>query len=240
MTWIAGTTFTVGACSFARRQRVLVERLHAAQEALAQRARTDERHRIAREMHDLVGHGLTVTLLHIGSARLALDDDLGTVRASLTEAEHAARNSLDDVRTAIGLMRTTDPDATQPAPTAADICALVESYRKAGASITLDVLGDLAAIAPNRSLATFRIVQESLTNAVRHGGGTPIEARIDLLEGQARITVRNAAAMRPPHDTGTSKGTGIAAMCERASALGGRVTAGPHENGWLVEAVIPA
>lgn len=236
VTWMAGTAFTTGACIFARRQRVLVERLHAAQEELAQRARTDERHRIAREMHDLVGHSLTVTLLHLGSARLALDDDLDTARDSLAEAEHAARNSLDDVRAAVGLLRATDPLAAPPAPTAADIAYLVDSYRKAGAGIDLDVQGDLATITPNRRLAAFRIVQESLTNAVRHGDGTPISVRIDVLGDRARITIRNAAPARLPHGTGT----GITAMRERAGALGGRLTAGPNEDGWLVEAVIPA
>lgn len=236
VTWIAGTACTTGACIFVRRQRILVERLHAAQEELAQRARTDERHRIAREMHDLVGHSLTVTLLHLGSARLALEDDLDTARSSLAEAEHAARNSLDDVRAAVGLMRTNNPHAAPPAPTAADITDLVESYREAGAGIELDVRGDLGALTPNRSLAAFRIVQESLTNAVRHGDGTPIGVRVDVLGDRARITVRNGAAARASHVAGT----GITAMRERAGALGGCLTAGPHEDGWLVEAVIPA
>jgi signal transduction histidine kinase len=236
VTWMAGTVFTTGACIFARRQRVLVERLHAAQVELAQRARTDERHRIAREMHDLVGHSLTVTLLHIGSARLALDDDLDTAKSSLAAVEHAARNGLDDVRAAVGLMRSTDLPAVLAAPTAADIPALVASYRNAGAGIEVDACGDLGALTPNRSLAAFRIVQESLTNAVRHGDGTSISVRIDVLGGRAEIAVRNAAPARPPHVTGT----GITAMRERADALGGRLTAGPHEDGWLVEAVIPA
>jgi signal transduction histidine kinase len=236
VTWIAGTAFTTGACVFARRQRVLVERLHAAQAELAQRARTGERHRIAREMHDLVGHSLTVTLLHLGSARLALDDDLDAAKSSLAEAEHAARNSLGDVRAAVGLMRTTESPAALPAPTAADVADLVESYRKAGAGIELDIRGDFGTLAPNRSLSAFRIVQESLTNAVRHGDGTPISVRIDILGDRALITARNGAPARPPRVTGT----GITAMRERAGAFGGSVAAGPHGDGWLVEAVIPA
>ncbi|UNX53491.1 histidine kinase [Georgenia sp. TF02-10] len=235
LTWIAGTTFTVGACAFARRQRDLVERLHAAHSELAQRARTDERHRIAREMHDLVGHSLTVTLLHLGSARLALDDDRDAARASLTEAERAARDSLDDVRAAVGLMRAAGPPAALPAPTATDIAALVERYRRAGARVELDVRGDLGTLSPNRSLAAYRIVQESLTNAVRHGDGSPIGVRVDVAGGRARITVRNAAPARPHR----VPGTGVVAMRERAGALGGHLTAGPDDGGWLVEAVIP-
>lgn len=236
--WLAARPdpFTAGACIFARRQRVLLEDLHAAQAELARRARTDERHRIAREMHDLVGHSLTVTLLHLGSARLALDDNLDAARSSLAETEHAARNSLDDVRAAVGLLRTTDASSAPPAPAATDIADLVESSRRAGARIDLDVQGDLAALTLNRSLAAFRIVQESLTNAVRHGDGTPISVRIDILDDHARITVRNAAAARPPQ----VNGTGIAAMRERVGALGGWLAAGPDSDGWLVEAVIAA
>lgn len=236
VTWMAGTAFTAGACIFARRQRVLLEDLHAAQAELARRARTDERHRIAREMHDLVGHSLTVTLLHLGSARLSLDDNLDAARSSLAETEHAARNSLDDVRAAVGLLRTTDASSAPPAPAATDIADLVESYRRAGARIDLDVQGDLAALTLNRSLAAFRIVQESLTNAVRHGDGTPISVRIDILDDRARLTVRNGSLAGPSRVTGT----GIAAMRERVGALGGWLAAGPDSDGWLVEAVIPA
>jgi len=232
VTWIAGTVFTAGACIFARRQRVLVERLHAAQAELAQRARTDERHRIAREMHDLVGHSLTVTLLHLGGARLALDDDLDAARAGLAQAEHAARGSLDDVRAAVILLRTAD---TPAAPAATALADLVDSYRKAGAAIDLDVQGDLAAVTPNRGLAAFRIVQESLTNAVRHGDGDPISVRIVIFGDRTRIVVRNRSSVHLPRGSGT----GIAAMRERARVLGGEVTAGPDRDGWLVEAVIP-
>lgn len=234
ITWIAGIAFTTGACVFARRQRVLVERLHRAQAELAQRARDDERQRIAREMHDLVGHRLTVTVLHLGSARLALDDDLSTARSSLAAAEQAARDSLDDVRTAVGLMRHDSPSG--PAvPTAASFLDLVESYRSAGAGVDLELCGDLDALTANRSLAAFRILQESLTNAVRHGDGGPIRARIDVIGGRVQIVVRNAVQPRAPEGAGT----GIAAMGERAGALGGHLTARPDPGGWLVEAVIP-
>jgi signal transduction histidine kinase len=235
-TWSAGIVFTVATCIFARRQRLTLERLHAAQTELAERARTDERHRIAREMHDLVGHSLTVTLLHLGSARLALDDDLPAARASLAEAERAARNSLNDVRGTVALLRTTEPSATLPAPVADDITGLVETYRDAGALVVLDVRGDFDALAPNQSLAVYRIVQESLTNAVRHGDGSPITITIHNSAEVTQISVRNAVPVR----AGRGDGSGVAAMRERAETLGGRLTAGPRTDGWLVEAVIPA
>lgn len=235
VTWTLGVALTCGAFVFVRRQRTLVERLHAAQSELAERARTDERHRIAREMHDLVGHSLTVALLHLGSARLALDDDTDAARAALTEAENAARHSLDDVRAAVGLMRSSDPAAASPAPAITDIPELVDSYRNAGADIRLDMPVVPPGITASRGLAVYRIVQESLTNAVRHGDG-PISVRVEAAEVSTRITVRNRGVIRgrqPP-------GTGIAAMNERVAALGGTITSGPAPGGWMVEAVIPA
>ncbi len=236
VTWTLGVALTCGAFVFVRRQRELVERLHAAQSELAERARTDERHRIAREMHDLVGHSLTVALLHLGSARLALDDDLDAARAALSEAENAARDSLEDVRAAVGLMRSDDPAAATPAPGIACIPDLVDSYRNAGADIHLDLRPIPPGIAASRSLTAYRIVQESLTNAVRHGDGGPINVCLDATGEHTKITVlsRGIPRGRP------SSGTGIAAMHERLAALGGTLTAGPAPGGWLVEAVIPS
>lgn len=236
VTWTFGVALTCGAFVFVRRQRELVERLRAAQAQLAERARTDERHRIAREMHDLIGHSLTVALLHLGSARLALDDDIDAARTALAEAESATRDGLDDVRAAVGLIRSTDAAAASPAPGIADIPDLVDSYRNAGADIDLGMQGTPARVTAGRSLTAYRLVQESLTNAVRHGDGGPIGVRIDATTDRTRITVRNGCAVAPRHPAGT----GITAMNERVAAVGGTLSAGPAGGGWLVEAVIPA
>lgn len=235
VTWTLGLVLTCGAFVFVRSQRELVERLHVAQSELAERARTDERHRIAREMHDLVGHSLTVALLHLGSARLALDDDIEAARSALAEAENATRDSLDDVRAAVGLMRSDEPATASPAPGITGIPDLVDSYRNAGADIALDIRGALSGIAASRSLTAYRIVQESLTNAVRHGDGGPISVHVDATEARTTITVRNGGAPRARR----ASGTGIAAMNERMAALGGTLAIGPAPGGWLVEAVIP-
>ena len=151
--WIAGTIFTTMACTFGRRQRELVEQLREAQAELADRARADERNRIAGEMHDVIGHALTVSLLHVSSAQLALDDDPETARASLAEAERLARTSLDEVRAAVGVMRSGHPGDVAPMPTAADVTELVESFRRAGTTIELDVRGDLHGLNATSGLA---------------------------------------------------------------------------------------
>ena len=139
-------------------------------------------------MHDLVGHGLTVTLLHLGSARLALEDDPAAVGASLAEAERAARGSLEDVRDAVATLRAEDGDT--PAA-AADMPSLVATYRLAGAPVDLRVRGgELADLPPARRVALYRVVQESLTNAVRHGDGGPVRVEIAaaLVLGEGTVT----------------------------------------------------
>src|SRR5262249_6713125 len=153
------------ACAFSRRQRDLMEQLRDAQAELAVRARADERNRIAGELHDVIGHALTVSLLHISGAQLALNDDPEAARASLAAAERLARTSLGDVRAAVGVMRAGQSGDMVPVPTAADIAQLVESFRRAGTPIELDVRGDLGGLNATSGLAVYRIVQESLTNA---------------------------------------------------------------------------
>ena len=97
-------------------------------------------------MHDVIGHALTVSLLHISSARLALDEDPEEARRALEEAERLARTSLEEVRATVGLMRTDAPGEVAPLPAAGDIDELVESFRSAGADVGLTVAGDLASL----------------------------------------------------------------------------------------------
>lgn len=231
--WIVGTTFTSVACSFARSLRETNERLQAAQAQLAERSRAEERHRIAGEVHDVIGHALTVSLLHIEGARLAVDDaDPEDARERLAEAERLTRHSLEEVRATVGLMRT-DGD-TAPLPDAGDLPALVESFRRAGAQVELHVSGDLAAAGPGRGLAVYRIVQEALTNATRHAPGEQVRARLGVTGREVTVEVLNSGDPAPAAD-----GSGLRGMRERAAALGGRLTAGPVAEGWRVDARIP-
>lgn len=236
--WIAGTVFASTACVLTRRQRQLADRLRAAQAGLADRARTEERNRIATEMHDVIGHALTVCILHVSSARLALDDDPEEARDSLTAAEDLARDSLEEVRATVGLLRAEDPstDGALPMPSGADVPALVESFRRAGSRVDLDIRGDPESLGTTRGLALYRIVQESLTNAVRHGDGSPVVVRMDLAPDNTTVTVSNGSSRR----SGTAEGAGLVGMRERAEALGGWLSAGPVAGGWRTEAVIPS
>ena len=125
--WIAGTVFTVVVALMARRQGQLIDELRAAQAGLADRARVEERNRIARELHDVIGHALTVSQLHVSSARLAVEEDPAEAVASLVEAERLGLQSLREVRHAVGLLREDgDPSATTPLPGAEQLPTLVD------------------------------------------------------------------------------------------------------------------
>jgi signal transduction histidine kinase len=235
--WVAGTVFTVTACAFDRRQRSLLAQLNEAQAGLADRARAEERNRIAGEMHDVIGHALTVSLLHVSSARLSLDDDdPEEARESLAEAERLAQQSLAEVRAAVGLMRNHDPSAVAPMPVAADVAELVESFRRAGAAVELAVEGELATLGATRGLAVYRIVQEALTNAARHAPGAAVSVRIATGPGDTTVTVASSGTPDPA----ATEGSGVLGMRERAEALGGRLRAGAWQGGWQVEAVLPS
>lgn len=233
--WTVGIAFTTAACVFARRLRLTVEQLRAAQASLAERSRAQERTRIAAEVHDVLGHALTVAVLHIGSARLALDEDPAEADRRLAEAERVTRTGLDEVRASVGLMRADASGTVAPLPDARALPELVASFREAGTDVDLEVAGDAAALGPTRGLATYRIAQEALTNATRHAPGSPVTVRLDVAGSGATLTVRNAAAADPA----AVAGSGIQGMRERAEALGGRCTAGPSASGWSVEAVLP-
>jgi signal transduction histidine kinase len=230
--WIGGTVFAVVGCTFGRRQRDLLGQLREAQAGLAQRAQAEERNRIAREMHDVIAHSLTVSLLHVSSARLALADDPDEAARALAEAERLGRESLDEVRHAVGLMRgPTDP--MKPLPGGTDLIGLVERSRAAGVDVRVHVDGDIGAVPATVGLATYRIVQESLTNAAKHAPHATCTVYVAVTESAVLVTVDSSGAPK----TGT--GLGLLGMRERAEALGGHCEAGPGGSGWLVHAALP-
>jgi signal transduction histidine kinase len=230
--WVVGTSLTVAAALLVRRERGLVAELRAAQAGLADRARAEERTRIARELHDVIAHSLTVSLLHVASARMALRFDPADAERALAEAERLGRESLDEVRATVGVLRTDGDGLSAPLPGLAAVPDLVERFRAAGAPVALAVDGDPAAVPATTGLAVYRIVQEALTNAAKHAPGAAVEVRI-AVDGAVEVLVDSAD--RP----GTGHGLGLDGMAERAAALGGTLTAGPGGRGWLVRAALP-
>jgi signal transduction histidine kinase len=232
--WSAGTVFTAVACVMARRQRVLLAALQEAQAGLADRAAAEERNRIAHELHDVIGHALTVSLLHVTSARLALDEDPAEAAASLAEAERLAQQSLAEVRAVVGLMK--DADATAPLPGAGQLDELVASFARTGTPVAWSLTGDPATLTATEGLTVYRILQEALTNAARHAPGAAVAVSVEFAAAGTRLLVDSDGA--PP--ASVREGGGLVGMRQRAAAVGGTVTAGPHASGWRVEAVLPA
>ena len=187
-------------------------------------------------MHDVIAHTLTISLLHVTSARLAVEYDPGDAARSLAEAERLGRESLDEVRATVGLLRPdvaggSEPTAPLPGPEA--MPALVERFRSAGADVTLAVHGDTDRLPATAGLAVYRILQEALTNAIKHAPGAPTAAILTVGADAVELTVDSAG------QPGRGTGLGVISMRERAESLGGRCEAGPGGRGWLVRGTLP-
>jgi len=232
--WMGGITLSVGAGLFVRHERQLTAQLQAAQAGLAERARAEERNRIARELHDVIAHTLTVSLLHVTSARLAVQHGLDDADQALAEAERLGRESLDEVRRAVGLLHT-DGDGGQraPLPGGGDLPALIERYRAAGADVTFTLDGDAATLPATTGLAVYRVLQEALTNAIKHAPGAQTDVGVKVAAQDVRLEVDTSGA------PGTGTGLGLITMRERAESVGGVCSAAPGGRGWLVSATFP-
>jgi signal transduction histidine kinase len=232
--WMAGVTLSVVLGLLIRQQLDLVAQLREAQAGLAERARAEERNRIGRELHDVIAHTLTVSLLHITSARLAVEHDPADAARALAEAERLGRDSLDEVRLAVGMLHEQgDSGRTTPLPGVDGLPALVERFRSTGADVSLTVDGDISRLHAATGLAVYRILQEALTNAVKHAGGAATLVTLTVEAQTVRLAVDSAA------EPGAGAGLGLVSMRERAESLGGRCQAGPGGRGWLVAATLP-
>lgn len=236
--WLAGSTFTFFAGLLLRRQLDLVEQLRAAQTGLAAKARAEERNRISRDLHDVIAHTLTVSLLHVMSARLAVEHDPADAARALAEAERLGRESLAEVRQVVGMLRQDDdaPGAsarTAPQPDVTALPTLVERFQAAGANVVMTIEGDTDRLPATVGLAVYRILQEALTNVIKHAPGAPTTALLSVADREATLAVDSLGA------PGTGSGHGVAGMRERAESLGGSCEAGPSGAGWLVRARFP-
>jgi signal transduction histidine kinase len=182
-TWVLGITFAwLGGFAF-RYLMTMNERLRVAQAGLAERAAADERERIAREIHDVVAHSLSVAALHITGARMALKRSPEEAAAALEQAETLARDSMSQVRAAIGVLSPATDGTAAAMPTAEDVPRLVSEFVAAGAHVELDIDGSLTTLSPSLSLTVYRVTQESLSNVVRHSASHEAVVRIARLDG---------------------------------------------------------
>ncbi|MFE1268691.1 sensor histidine kinase [Streptomyces sp. NPDC058758] len=228
------------------------ERAAREREAEARRRAEAERLQIARELHDVVAHTLTVVGVQLRVAVEALEDDPEEARAALTTAQEVRATAVADLRSLVGVLREPGRDAAGgggavPAPERGldGVCALVERVRAAGLDADVETAGDPAGVPAPVALAVYRIVQESLTNAVRHSGGTRVDVRLRYDAGAVRVEIADDGPAKPggrPAGAGEGEGGGhgVAGMRERVSVLGGEFAVGPGERGgYAVRAVIP-
>lgn len=238
----AGAAAAVGVAVRNQRDALQAARARAQQaehtrEEEAVRRVTDERLRIARELHDVLAHHISVINVQAGVARHLMDSRPDQARDALTAVRDASKTVLTEMTTVVGLMRTDGDAPAEPAPGLHRLPALVDSVRSAGLDLTWETTEEVSDLPPIADLAAYRAVQESLTNAVKYGtGSAELVVRHDREE--VVVEVRNPIAGTP--EPGASGGHGLIGMRERVEAVAGRLTAGPDGTGtWVVRAVIP-
>lgn len=219
-----------------------VEELQASRRQLAESSARDERHRIARELHDLVGHSFSVVLLHLAGARTTLDRDPERARKALAEAEEVGRRGMNDLREALALMRS-DAVPREPVAGLDQLNGLIERYRSAGLAVETDVDPTVAehpdGVGAAVGLVVHDVVREALTNAAKHAPTKPVTVAI-------KATDRVSVAVTNPvdHPSGraavsTRPGVGLAGLRERVESIGGSFEAGCRADHWRVAADFP-
>ncbi|WP_232679322.1 sensor histidine kinase [Nocardioides sp. R-C-SC26] len=234
---------------FGQMLRWMMRALVAEQTARAeerQRATLDERQRVAREIHDLVAHSLSVTMLHVTGARrsLAEDADIPDAIDALTDAERIGRQAMADIRSTVSVLAdgsTTGAaagDVLRPLPTARDIPELVAEVRGAGLDLDFAVDGDLTALSDATGLGLYRVVQESLSNIAKHAPGSSARGRLLVTAQQTHLSIVNPIPVGARLDVG---GSGVTGMTSRVTQLGGDLHVGPDDDGlqWRVDLAVP-
>jgi signal transduction histidine kinase len=231
-----------------RARRLLVEEDRSAQLAVA-----EERVRIARELHDIVAHGVSLMTIQIAAARRVATKDPASAAESLEAAETTGRQTLTELEGMLAVLRGADASigaaagngpahetsGRSPLPRIADLETLVEAVRQTGRQVAYRVLGDPPAVPASVEMTVYRLVQEAVTNAVRYAGDTPIDIQIIFSPTSIAVFVDDEGSGQPPRQTGG--GHGLDGMRERLAAIGGSLQAGPRQPGpgWRVYATIP-
>lgn len=229
---------------------VLVRSERARLDAVRERAASEERLRIARDLHDLIGHGLGIVAVQSSTARMALDSgDTATAGTAMSAVEASSRTAMREMRELLGVLRGMDgaefTDADRdpsgpPAPGLADIATLVDNVRLAGVAVTAETEGNLTDVPRAVQLCAYRVVQESLTNALKHAPGAIVTVRV-AGSGQLLRVVVETTGGTPTGGNVDGGGLGLVGIRTRVAAAGGRVRMGPTPSGsgWLIEADLP-
>lgn len=207
-------------------------------ELQAQAAVTIERGRIARELHDVVAHNVSMMVVQAGAAQRVLEGPQPDVRNALEAIAHTGRQTVDEMRTLLGVLReTNDPTALKPQPGLAELERLVDGIRSAGLPVTLRVEGDPQGLPQALDVSAFRIVQEALTNTLKHAGPARADVVVRYEPGAVTLEVRDSGAGKA---NGHGTGHGLVGMRERVAMFGGELdAAAQHGGGFVVRARLP-
>ncbi|PSM44705.1 two-component sensor histidine kinase [Streptomyces dioscori] len=230
------TAWTVGHSARERRRHTTALRARTAEQAV-----TAERLRIARELHDMVAHSIGVIAIQAGVGRRVIDTQPSEARNALAAIEDTSRDTLAGLRRMLGTLRRADPGdgaPLGPAPALADLDALVERTRDAGVRVDIDRRGEGRPLPAEIELSAYRIIQEAITNVVRHSGADSCRVTVDRREDDLSIEITDEGRGRSGLPGAT--GYGLTGMRERAALLHGEFTAGPRaEGGFRVAARLP-
>ncbi|MEW1654245.1 histidine kinase [Streptomyces sp. NPDC093707] len=207
-----------------------VERIAALEERTE---RLMEHNRLARELHDSIGHALTVVVVQAGAARAAGSAEF--TEQALTAIEETGRHALEELERVLEVLRE-DSSPPQERPALTDTARLLDAARGSGAEVTAEVSGPLDTLAGPVSREGYRIVQESLTNVLRHAGPVPVTVRIAVHDDVVELDIRNQLGAPSPV---SGAGRGLRGIRERASLLGGHAETGPHAGSWRVHVRLP-
>jgi signal transduction histidine kinase len=207
------------------------ELLEREQELRAQEAVVEDRARIARELHDLVAHNVSVMVVQAGAERVALGEEQASTRAVLASIEQAGRQALAEARRLLGMLRRNgDGEGLEPQPSIDQIDLLVEQIERAGLPVRLDVEGERVPLPAGVDLCAYRIVQEGLTNALKHAGAAQAEVLLRYEPRGLGVEVRDNGRGNGSAN-GDGAGHGLIGMRERVSLYGGALQTGPRDGG---------
>jgi signal transduction histidine kinase len=235
--WAAGLTLRL------RRDRESVmsadaQRMRAEHEESLRSVVASERATIARELHDVVAHAIAVTVVQARGARRMLGKDEAAVRRALDAIEHTNTQALGDMRRLLAVLRDTEegPPSTDPQPSLSRLSTLVEHVRASGLEVRVLSVGHPREVPPGVDLSAYRIIQEALTNVIKHARATSAEVQLTYTDQALGVTIRDDGTARTPPGTGH----GLIGIRERVAVVGGEVTFGATpDGGFQVESRLP-
>lgn len=235
---VQGVVLLVGVVIASRRRSVATARRARELEEQQRQGVASERAKIARELHDVVTHNVNVVVMQAMAAHGVLDSDPELARAPLEAIETSGREALVEMRRMLGVLRDEVDNPLSPQPGPSDIARLAAGVRGAGVDVQCALDGDLEGVPDGVGIAAYRIVQEALTNAMKHAAGAPVRISVSADDQEVRVLVHNSPGA--PGPTSSGAGQGLIGMRERALLFGGEVDARrTDDGGFRVAARLP-